>query len=332
MSLNGLLYWPASLTGQSDPAGRPDLTAMVHVAATAAAPVRVAIADSVDRLIMDSPDFVVVSDAHLDEAVVDRVRSARTIRWIQLSSSGAERAVAAGLPSEMVVTNAAPVWAPAVADHAVALLLGLVRQIPRLTRFQSRRIWSAIDAGRGARALGDMIAVILGCGAVGSEIAVRMAAFGVRTIGVSRRGTSRTGAAFTSYEPMAGLARALAESDVLFVCLPLRDETRRLIGSHEINLLGPGGYLINVARGGVVDSAALDQAVERGSLAGVGLDVTDPEPLPPDSPLWDSDRVIISPHLATMPASEVAGRALGALIRENSQRLLDGRDLLCRVS
>jgi phosphoglycerate dehydrogenase-like enzyme len=331
--MNGVLYWPAAGSGRADPAGRPDLAMMMRVAAESAAPLPVALADSVDRLALEGRDFLVISDAHLDDSMVDRLRAAPTIRWVQLSSSGAERAVAAGLPARVALTNAAPVWAPAVADHAVALLLALVRQIPELTRLQAASTWSPTTAGRRARSLSGMTAVILGSGAVGSEIGSRIGAFGVRTVGVNRRGTPGAGtAAFTSYAPVSELSEVLAGADILFVSVPLRPETRHLIGARELALLGPDGYLINVARGAVIAPGALEDAMARHALAGAALDVTEPEPLPAESPLWGADQVIVSPHMASMPVSASTGRELGALIRENGERLRDGRDLLGRVS
>ena len=329
--MTGVLYWPADNVGAEDPAGRADLAIMMRTAATSAAPLHVDMAESPAQLDLTSHEFLVISDAHLDEPMVARIKAADGLRWIQLSSSGAERAIAAGLPAAMALTNAAPVWAPAVANHAVALLLGLTRQIPSLTRLQAARKWSAIDAGRNARSLEGATAVILGSGAVGCEIASRVGALGVRTIGVNRAGTPHLGADFTSYSPIGRLADALASADILFVSIPLRPETRHLIGSEELRLLGPHGYLINVARGAILDPAALEHAVASGGLAGVGLDVTEPEPLPASSPLWVSDRVIISPHIASMPASPATGQALGELIRENGRRLHQGLELLCRV-
>lgn len=330
--MRGALYWPATKAGPADPAGRADLADMMRLAAESADPVQVDTVDAFGQLDLDGYDFLVLSDAHLDAKMLDLIRAAPRLRWVQLTSSGAERAMAAGIAARVLLTNAAPVWAPAVADHAMALLLGLVRQIPQLSRLQGTRSWAPPVAGRGARALGGMTALILGCGAIGCEIASRVVAFGVKAVGVNRAGTPRPGTAFTAYQPLSRLTEALADADILFVSIPLRPQTRHLIGERELDRLGRGGYLINVSRGAVIDVPALERALRSESLAGVGLDVTDPEPLPADSPLWTDDRVIISPHIASMPASASMGIALGRLIRDNAERLRQGRELLCPVS
>lgn len=329
--MRGILHWPSAPARPHDPANRADLGIMMRTAVRAATPVEVDTADRLSASALDGYDFLVLSDAHIDQRVLTLIGNAASLRWIQLSSSGAERAISAGLHTRYKLTNAAHVWAPSVADHAVALLLSLTRQVPALARLQAARTWAPQEAGKRMRALNGMTAVILGCGAVGQAIASRITAFGVRVIGVNREG-SPLGAPFTSCEPVSRLHEVLERADILFVSVPLRPATRHLIGARAIEILGPDAYVINVSRGPILDTVALEQALESAALAGVGLDVTDPEPLAPDSSLWNSDRVIISPHLATLPAPATAGEALGALIRDNAERLRRGQALMCTIS
>jgi len=214
-----------------------------------------------------------------------------TLRWVQATSAGVdqfplEELAAAGV----VLTSARGVNAPAVAEHAFALLLALTRGVG----VSVRRV------GEWRPLLGDEIGgktmAVVGLGAIGEEIARRAVAWGMSVLGVKRRPDGYEGAAERVVGPDR-LDEVLAEADVAVVALPDTPETRRLIDAPALRVFGRG-WLINVGRGSAVDTDAVLAALERDELAGVGLDVTDPEPLPPDHPLWSHPRVVITPHIA----------------------------------
>lgn len=212
------------------------------------------------------------------------------LRWVQSISAGVEqfpteRLAAAGV----VLTSARGVNAPAVAEHAFALLLSLTRGVGASVR----------RAGEWRPFVGDEIGgrtmVVLGLGAVGEEVARRARGWGMRVIGVKRHPQLYRGPVEEVIGPDL-LLSALAEADVVVAALPDTPETRGVIGAEALDALGRG-WVVNVGRGSAVEADALLAALEQGELQGVGLDVTDPEPLPAGHPLWSHPRVVITPHV-----------------------------------
>jgi len=214
-----------------------------------------------------------------------------SLRWIQSLSAGVDQFPLDRLADAgVVLTSARGVNAPAVAEHAFALLLALTRGVGASVR----------RAGEWRPLLGEEIGgrtmAVVGLGAVGEEVARRAAAWGLRVVGVKRRPDDYRGVAERVVGPDR-LGDVLAEADIAVVALPETAETRRVIDARALRALGRG-WVINVGRGSAVDVDALLAALERDELAGVGLDVTDPEPLPADHPLWAHPRVVITPHIA----------------------------------
>lgn len=276
-------------------------------------------------------EILVIMDSQLVGEVADVVVRSSALQWIQLASSGHERAAALGLPSRIAVTHAPTVWGALVAEHAVALLLALVRGVPRALQLQGERRWSRVDAIEPLTTLNSGTAVTVGAGAIGVEVARRLAAFGMRVIGVSRSGTARDGgAAYTSVVTSDQLDDALGQADVAVVCVPLLDGTTGYIGRDEFAAMKAGGYFVNVSRGGVVDADALLEVVRSGQLAGIGLDVTDPEPLDANSELWEAPNVLITPHVAGWGGGP-GFRRLREFVEDNLARWKRGDDLVHRV-
>jgi phosphoglycerate dehydrogenase-like enzyme len=212
------------------------------------------------------------------------------IAWVQLDAAGVDGWLEAGLiDTGRVWTAAQGAYAPRVAEHAVALLLAAARGIPQAARATE---WGATP-GRGL--LGSTVGVI-GAGGIGQEVIARLGAFGVRILALTRTGRATIGVA-ASYGSEE-LDRVLIESDFVVLAMPLTPATRGIIGTRELELLGPDGWLINVARGQLVQTAALVSAIEGARIAGACLDVVDPEPLPPSHPLWSLPNVLITPHVA----------------------------------
>lgn len=254
------------------------------------------------------------------ESAIDQLRGVLhpQIRWVQLDSAGVERWIEAGLlDRERVWTAAQGAYASMCAEHAVALVLAAAKRLPQLAR---RTSWSEL---RGERLEGKTIGIV-GAGAIGREMIARLAPFGVRVLALTRSGRPVEGAD-RSLGPN-GLDEVLGESEYIVLAAPLTAETQRLIGTRELALIGPSGWLVNVSRGGLVDTAALVAALEEGRLAGACLDVTDPEPLPPGHPLWALPNVFVTPHVANSP--EELYRSLANRVAENVRRFAAGRELL----
>jgi phosphoglycerate dehydrogenase-like enzyme len=245
------------------------------------------------------------------------------LAWIQLLSSGYDAAARHGIPPGVVLTNAGDAYAPSVATHAIALLLGLERQFPAFFAAQSLCHWERGLAARNAIPFGATIAVI-GFGAIGSEIGRLLRHFGARIVAVTRSGKSHPDADETV--AATRLHSILPSSDAVVIALAAGPDSHHLIGTAELSLMKPSAVLVNIARGYVVDCIALADALKAGVIAGAGLDVTEPEPLPADHPLWTAPNVIITPHMAGA-AGAVTGTRLAKLVGDNVDRRLAGRPL-----
>jgi glyoxylate/hydroxypyruvate reductase len=196
--------------------------------------------------------------------------------------------------------------------------------VPRIVTQQGRQEWNLLYSP----SITGMTAGIVGVGNMGGAVASACKKLEMRVIG-----TRRGGAPHPQVDRMLGpgeLDTLLAESDVIFLCTPLTPETRGLIGADQFARMKDGAGLVNVARGAVIDHAALCAALAGGRLSGAILDVFDPEPLPPDSPLWDTPNVIITPHCSSDDAQAYVPKTLD-LIFENLRRLLTGEALIAAI-
>jgi len=248
---------------------------------------------------------------------------ANRLRWIQLTTAGYDGVVIHGVPASVVVTNAGNAHAPAVAEHAMTLLTALTRRLPCFGELQARHVFDPKIPLPLAN-LEDSTVAILGFGGIGRAIASRLKAFDARVVVIAR--TARTEEFADEVVASSTLHDVLARSDALVIAAALTAETQGMIDAAAIAALKPGSVLVNVARGGIVDTVALMAALNSGHLAGAGLDVTDPEPLPPDHPLWSCPNLIVTPHLASKGGPGPRPR-ITALVRENVGRFLAGQGL-----
>lgn len=274
-------------------------------------------------------DALIVSNDFYTPAVADLVANAAPrLRWLQSSSTGYEHLDELGAPRHLAVTQPGPVYSEIVAEHAVALLLALARCVLPMERHRLERRWDLPAVARGMVSLKDRNLLAVGFGQIGQETARRVRPFGMSVTALVRRPLAPEVAALADRVVLrADLHAALREADAVVLGVPLTRDTRHLIGAPEFALMKPTAYLINVARGPVVDEAALVEALAAGRIAGAGLDVVEEEPLSPSSPLWDSERVIISPHLSAFGDGH-GNRRFGEVIRENVRRFLAGERLL----
>ena len=285
------------------------------------------VAETLDAAVAALPgaQALVLYDAPRAEAqrVVDALAGS-PVRWMHFVSAGREGFEAVGLPPGIAITYAAGAVSPTVAEHAFALLLALVRRIPEAVAQQGDRRWDRAPAARASSLEGGVLAVV-GTGHIGLEVARRARAFGMRTVGLSRR--AAPDALLDESLALSELHAVLARADAVVVAIALTAQTRHLIGAAEFDALKPGALLVNIARGGVIDQPALCAALQSGRLGGAGLDVTSPEPLPADDPLWACPNLLITPHFAGGGSAASVARLAGGAA-DNLQRLIDGRALL----
>ncbi|MBN9425641.1 MAG: D-2-hydroxyacid dehydrogenase [Burkholderiales bacterium] len=246
------------------------------------------------------------------------------LRFIQSISSGVEFFDTQALIERGIrLASASGVNAIAVAEHALALMLALIRRLHVLLDNQRKHLWRA-PATRPGELSGKTVLVI-GTGSIGAHLSSLLCAFGCRVVGL-RRTVSAAFAGFDEIHAFADLAEQLPRADLVVLACPLTDETRHLINAAALAQMRPSAMLINVARGGCVDEAALAAALRSGRIAGAAIDVAQTEPLAPDSPLWDLPELIITPHLAG-DTPHYEDRVL-AIFSENLQRLRRGEVLL----
>jgi phosphoglycerate dehydrogenase-like enzyme len=265
------------------------------------------------------PDFLYSAQT----ARMVRERAGR-LRWLQLLTQGFEHAQANGVPARVTVTNAGDAYSPAVAMHAVALLLAVQRRFPAMLANQAKGEWNRTMSVAMASPAGATVA-ICGFGSIGQEIARLLRAFGARVIALTRSAAPH--ALADESLPIGQLREVLPRADAVVLALPLDASTRHLIGAAELALCRKTAVLVNISRGGIVDTDALVEALASGAIAGAGLDVTDPEPLPAGHPLWAAPNLIISPHVAGA-AGKAGFDRLAEVAARNVQRFLVGQPLV----
>ena len=232
------------------------------------------------------PEHVLVDDAFLAQA--------SRLRFVQVGAGYDNVDLAACSRRGVQVCNAAGLNADAVAEHVMALLLCHYKNICPLNRFMHTGGSAPLPDYHGGELSGRTLGLV-GLGHIGRAVAVRAQAFGLRVLGWSYRPIDVPGVEFVS------LSQLFAESDIVSLHVPLKANTRHLIDDAALAQMKPGALLINTARGGLIDEAALVRVLQRGTLSGACLDVFAEEPLPSDSPLRQLDNVIITPHTAGYP-------------------------------
>jgi phosphoglycerate dehydrogenase-like enzyme len=246
------------------------------------------------------------------------------LRWIQSESAGVERFTF--LPgfaeSKIVLTNNKILQGPEIADHALALLLALTRGIAIAARGGSQD-WKASSFS--PIELRGKTAVIVGVGGIGTQIALRLNASGMTVIGVDPKDIPFNTYLSRTVAPDR-LDSVLPQADVVFISAPLTPRSRKMMGPRQFELMKPNSYFIAVSRGGLYDVDSLVKALDSRRLAGAGLDVTDPEPLPKGHALWKFPNVLITPHIAGRSDGENA--RYEALYTENLKRFAAGEPLL----
>jgi phosphoglycerate dehydrogenase-like enzyme len=256
-------------------------------------------------------------------------QDAKVLRWIHFGSAGIDGGLAMGLPDGVTVTNSTGVKAAMVSEHALALLLALVRRLPDIQRNQRAHRWLRDQTNARLTTLEGAIVCVIGLGAIGREVVRKARAFGARAIAVSRAGTA-DGDIETVF-PRERIGEALALADAVVISTSADDTSRHMINAAALAAMKPGAFLVNVARGSIVDEAALVTALRGGTLGGAGLDTVEVEPVTPDNPLWDMPNVILSPHIAGGGSTGYPQQK--ALFAQNLERFRAGKPLLneCQI-
>ena len=213
------------------------------------------------------------------------------LKWIQALGTGVDGITdQASLRKEVIVTNLHGIHGPPVSEAAFMSMLALSRQLPRTVRNQDKHYWERFPA----RLLHEKTVGIFGIGVIAEELAPKCKAFGMKVIGISS--AQRPVPGFDRVYDRSQLLEAVRELDYLVLLTPLTPQTRNSVDAKVLAAMKPGAYLVNLARGGVVDETALMAALKSKQLAGAALDVFATEPLPMDHPLWDMESVIITTH------------------------------------
>ncbi len=267
---------------------------------------------------------------------------APNVRWVQGHFAGVDHLWPAPLFQQATLTTASGVHARPIAEYILMMMLAFAHRLPLMTREQAAKHWPTPRERWQwymPRELADCTLGIVGYGSIGRETARLAKAFGMKVLATKRRAETPTDEGWREphtgdpghqwvdalYGP-EGLPAVLAASDYVAVCVPLTAHTRHLLNAHTLGLMKPGAVVINIARGGVIDEAALVEALRSGHLGGAGLDVFEREPLPADSPLWDLPNVILSPHIAGFNPHYLE-RAM-SIFEENLRRYAAGEPLL----
>jgi phosphoglycerate dehydrogenase-like enzyme len=298
---------------------------------------------SSERLRRDFPNLEVVHLPNYDrvtEEIADadiaiawslrgeQIKAAKRLRWIHSTAAAIHNLMTPELlASDIVVTNARDVHGPVVAEHAIALAFALAKRLPQSVRYQQQKHWAQHDLWNQQprpRELNGATMTIIGLGAIGTPLARLAKSLGMLVIAVREhpeRGSELADAVY-GFE---GLDEALSAGDFIVLAVPVTPKTRHLMNRERLACLKPDAYLINVGRGVLIDETALVNTLRAKTFGGAALDVTTEEPLPPESPLWEMENVMITPHIAGL--TENMWERHYAHYTENLRRFLAGAPL-----
>jgi len=271
---------------------------------------------------------IAAADATLGVCAEDILTKATRVQWIQWLAAGVERCVTQPLVRErhLLLTNMQRTAAPSMAEHVLGLMLALSRHLDYFFKEQAQGHWA--DENPQIADLEGKTVLVVGLGGIGTEVAKRAHALGMKVI--ATRASGRTGPDYVSYVGLPDeLLKLAREADFVVNCTPLTPQTTGIFNQEFFATLKPSAYFLNVGRGKSVVTADLVTALREHRIAGAGLDVVDPEPLPADSPLWHLPGVLITPHVSA--DTSVTTQQRTALLRENLRRYTAGEPMLAVV-
>lgn len=279
---------------------------------------------SLEGLIPRIPDtsFLCLTDPPLEDArrIVSALKQPGcAVRAIHFSSAGREGFTAAGLPDHLIVTGPGDALSPTVAEHAIAGALALMRRLPEAVANKAQGSWA--PRSQGLATFEGATVLLVGYGNIGKAIASRLAGFGCRIVVASRTPVQESHLGWIGLSELAGF---VPQADVVIACIALAEETRNLFDSRLLQAFKLGAILVNVGRGGLIDTAALVVALNNGSLGGAALDVTEPEPLPEGHALFAAPNLLLTAHYAGVSPSgarrlaEAARLSLESFVRSQA--------------
>ena len=263
----------------------------------------------------------------------EQFRAARNLRWIHAPTAAVHQFMFPELiNSDVILTNSTEVHGPVVAEHVMALIFALAKKIPQAALLQERKAWgqeAMWNHGQHLREIGGATLGLIGVGSIGRRVARMASALGMRVIAVREHVEKGIPEGVEAVFAPAELDKLLGQSDFVVIAVPLLSATEGLINRERLAVMKPDAFLINVGRGAQVDELALAEALRRRSIAGAALDVFEHEPLPQDSPLWDLDNLLITPHTAGL--TDKLWNRHYELFSENLRRYLSHHPLLSVV-
>jgi phosphoglycerate dehydrogenase-like enzyme len=288
----------------------------------------VVVAHTMSEALAQAPDTDVLVGFNNEICAPQLLAAARELRWIESLAAGVENCLAVpGLRARgLLLTNMRAVDSAVIAEHAIALMLALAHGLDVFAADTANGQWNVVHgATTPMQSLDGKTLLVVGLGGIGTEVARRGHALGM-TVVATRDGDTH-GPAFVSHVGTPGELPALARgADVIVSCVPLTPVTQGMYDAKFFALLKPTALFINIARGGSMVMADLTQALVERRLAGAGLDVADPEPLPPDNPLWHAPHVLITPHISSR--SDLPGEGRWIVAVENLRRYVQGAHML----
>jgi phosphoglycerate dehydrogenase-like enzyme len=290
-------------------------------------------APDVEFIVAGSPDAkakLASIDAAIGICNAEMLTAAKNIQWVQMVTAGVENCVSIPAVKErnILVTNMQRIAGPIIAEHVIAMTMAFTRGLDLFLQAQGEGQWRReTPAGRMAVVDGKTMLVV-GLGGIGSEVAKRAHALGMKV--TATRASGRTGPEYVSYVGLPDeLPKLIGDADFVVNTAPLTPQTKGIFNAALFAKMKPSAYFVNIARGGSVVTADLVDALKNKKIAGAALDVTDPEPLPPDHPLWKTPNVIITPHIAA--DSDLGWDAQIQVVRENLRRYAAGEPMLSVV-
>jgi phosphoglycerate dehydrogenase-like enzyme len=259
----------------------------------------------------------------------EQFKEAHRLRWIYSPAAAVHQFLFPELiNSDVILTNAREVHGAFVAEHVIALIFALAKRIPQSVRFQEKHLWGQenlwIDK-RCPQEIAGATVVLVGVGSIGRNVAKRAKALGMHVIAVREHPEKDKPESVDEVFPSSRLEEVLGKADYVVLSAPLTPATQGIIGAKQLKAMQPGSYVINVGRGPLIDEAALIDALQQRRIAGAALDVFDKEPLPKDSPFWDMENVLVTPHTAGM--NKNLWERHFALFSENLRRFMEGQPL-----
>ena len=269
-------------------------------------------------------ELVWKADVILGNVPADLIQNSPNLRWLQLNNAGTEGYCTPGvLPEEAILTNATGTYGMAISEHMIAMLFMLQKRLDTYYQQQKYHSWGKQEH---MMVVEGSTTLVIGLGDIGTAFAEKMHAMGSRVLGIRRTMQPKPDTVEEQYT-MEHLHELLPQADVVALSLPAWKETQGVIGKEELKLMKKTAVILNVGRGSAIDTDALSDALYAGEVFGAGLDVMDPEPLPPDHPLWNAPHTIITPHVSGKYDLPATLEKIWNLILDNLERWEKGRDL-----